>query len=76
MPAKILEEWASKKNPLPGENFVYAGVDKNGKPLRPIPFQELDLNASWNSFDLNHELTDKGIRKFVADYKSTLAPAA
>ena len=36
------------------------------------PFKE----SPWDSFDLNHELTDKGIRKFVADYKSTLAPAA
>ena len=75
-PAKILEEWASKNRPLPAENFVYAGVDKSGKRLRQIPYQELDLNASWDSFDLKHELTDTGIRKFVADYKSTLAPAA
>lgn len=75
-PAKILEEWAGKKHPLPAENFVYAGLDKSGKPLRKIPYQELDLHASWDSFDLKHELTDKGIRKFVADYRSTLAPAA
>lgn len=76
VPAKLLEEWASKNKPLPGENFGYAGVDKSGKPLRQIPYQELDLNAAWDSFDLKHELTDKGIRKFVEDYKNTLAPAA
>lgn len=75
-PAKILEEWASKKNPQPGENFVYTGIDGSGKPLRQIPYQELDLKAPWDSFDLHHELTDTGIRKFVADYKNTLAPAA
>jgi hypothetical protein len=34
------------------------------------------LKAPWESFDLKHELTDKGIKKFVEDYKSTLAPAA
>jgi transaldolase len=28
-PAKILEEWAGSKHPLPGENFVYAAVDSN-----------------------------------------------
>lgn len=76
VPAKLLEEWASKNKPLPGENFGYAGVDKSGNPLRQIPYQELDLNAPWDSFDLKHELTDKGIRKFVEDYKNTLAPAA
>jgi len=75
-PAKILEEWAGSKYPLPGENFVYAGVDSNQNPLRPIPYKELNLDAPWESFDLKHELTDKGIRKFVDDYKSTLAPAA
>ena len=75
-PAKILEEWAASKYPLPGENFVYAAVDSNQNPLRPIPYKELNLDAPWESFDLKHELTDKGVRKFVDDYKSTLAPAA
>ena len=75
-PAKILEEWAASKYPLPGENFVYAAVDSNQNPLRPIPYKKLNLDAPWESFDLKHELTDKGIRKFVDDYKSTLAPAA
>ena len=40
------------------------------------PFEAIDLNAPWESFDLKHELTDKGIRKFVEDYRNTLAPAA
>lgn len=75
-PAEILEEWAKRQFPLPGDDFVYSAVDKNGKSLRPIAYQELDLNAAWESFDLKHELTDKGIKKFVDDYKSTLAPAA
>lgn len=75
-PAKIFEEWAGAKCPLPGKDFVYAAVDKNGKTLRAIPYQHLDLNAPWESFDLKHELTDKGIRKFVEDYESTLTRVA
>jgi transaldolase len=75
-PAKILEEWAATKKPTPGKDFVYKAVDKDDKPLGPIPYQQLDLGASWESFDLKHELTDKGIRKFVEDYRSTLMPAA
>jgi len=51
-------------------------VDKNGNALRPIPYKQLELNASWESFDLKHELTDQGIKKFVDDYKSTLKSAA
>jgi transaldolase len=75
-PAKILEEWAGAEYPVPEKDFVYTAVDKNGKPLRPIPYQQLDLDGPWDTFDLKHELTDKGIRKFVEDYESTLAPAA
>jgi len=76
VPAKILEEWAAGKLAVPGKDFVYRPLGKNGKPLRPVPYQQLDLNASWETFDLKHELTDKEIRKFVDDYRSTLAPAA
>ena len=75
-PVDVLEQWAAKGLPIPGEEFRYAAVDKNGNPLRPIPYEELDLNASWESFNLRHELTDQGIKKFVADYKSTLQSAA
>lgn len=75
-PAKILEQWAAGGFKLPERNFRYEAVDTNGKALRPIPYKEMDLNASWESFDLKHELTDQGIKKFVADYKSALAPAA
>lgn len=75
-PAKILEQWAADKFPLPDPNFIYEPVDAKNNALRPITYQELDLNAGWESFDLKHDLTDKGIKKFVEDYKSTLAPAA
>lgn len=75
-PAKILEQWATDGFPLPDPNYQYEPVDAKGKTLRPIPYEDLNLNASWESLDLKHELTDKGIEKFVADYKSTLAPAA
>ncbi|MGA8672874.1 MAG: transaldolase family protein [Terracidiphilus sp.] len=72
VPAKILQEWATKGFPLPDEDFVYKGLDTNGKPLKPIQYKELDLNDSWQTFDINHDLTTKGINKFVADYESTL----
>ncbi len=42
----------------------------------PIPYKELDLNLPWDSFGLAHELTTKGIQKFVADYRSTLRRSA
>ena len=75
-PGKILEKWAAEGRQLPDQNFRYQALDAKGNALKPIRYQQIDLNAPWESFDLKHELTDTGIRKFVDDYKSTLAPAA
>ena len=75
-PATILGEWAARQFSRPGEDFVYSAVVKKGRSLQTVPCQDLDLNAPWDSFDLKHELTDTGIKRFVDDYKSTLNPAA
>jgi transaldolase len=75
-PAKVLEQWVAAGLPMPDKDFRYQAVDAKGKALRPIPYRKIDLNATWESFDLKHELTDKGIQRFVDDYKSTLQSAA
>lgn len=72
-PAHVLEDWIAADTPVPDSNFNYQGKDKDGKPLSPIPYQNLDLNEPWESFDIKHELTDKGIQKFVEDYRNTIA---
>jgi len=71
VPAKVLGEWAARAFPMPDQDFNKA-VNANGKSLRAIHYKELDLNFSWQSFDIAHELTNTGIQKFVADYRSTL----
>ena len=76
VPSKVLQEWAAADFPMPDQDFVYKGVDAKGKPLKPIAYNDLDLNLPWDSFDLAHELTTKGIQKFVADYQSTLRRSA
>jgi len=75
-PSKVWEEWAAASFPLPEKDFVYKGVDKLGNQLRPIPYKSVDLNLPWESFDIHHELTTKGIQQFVSDYKSTLKQSA
>ncbi len=72
VPAKILEEWAAKSFPMPDQNFVYRGVDSAGKALKPIAYRNVNLNQPWTAFDLTHDLTRKGIEKFVEDFESTL----
>jgi transaldolase len=75
-PSKVWEEWAAASFPMPDKNFVYRGTDAAGKELTPIAYKPIDLNQAWESFDIQHELTTKGIQRFVADYKSTLKQSA
>jgi transaldolase len=66
VPAHVLQQWAEQGFPLPDEKFSYKPVGQ------AIPYQELDLNQPWESFNIEHELTTKGIERFVADYRATL----
>jgi transaldolase len=75
-PGKVWEEWAAASFPLPGAEFAYQGTDRADKPLTPIAYKSVDLNRGWESFDIRHDLTTKGIQQFVADYKSTLKQSA
>jgi transaldolase len=70
VPAKVLELWASKHFPLPDKGFQYKA------PGTPIPYEELNLEQGWEMFDIQHELTRKGIEKFAADYRATLSRPA
>jgi len=56
--------------PLPGENFAYQPVGAR------IPYEHLDLGQPWERFNIEHELTRKGIEKFVSDYRATLRKAS
>jgi transaldolase len=70
VPAKVLMVWAEKGFPMPEANFQYRSSAK------PIPYEELDLAQQWESFDIGHELTIRGLEKFVADYRKSLADTA
>jgi transaldolase len=70
VPTKVLEEWAKQGMPLPDANFSYKPVGKE------IPYENIDLNRPWEQYDLQHELTRKGIQKFVEDYQATIRKAS
>lgn len=70
VPAKILELWASKNFPMPDKRFEYKA------PGKSIPYEDLDLEQAWETFDIQHDLTRKGIEKFAADYRATLSRPA
>jgi transaldolase len=75
VPTKVLENWAAQNFPMPASYFCYNPVSSTGAALKSIPYETMDLSRSWESFDISHELTTRGIEKFVADYQSTLRAA-
>jgi hypothetical protein len=67
VPAKVLEDWANESCPMPDTGFEYKALGK------PIQYQMLNLDQPWEKFDIEHELTRKGLEKFAADYHATLS---
>ena len=70
VPAKVLELWANSNFPMPDKQFQYKASGKS------IPYEEHDLERPWETFDIQHELTRKGVEKFAADYRATLSRPA
>lgn len=70
VPARVLTLWAEKGFPMPEADFPYRSSAKS------IPYEELDLTQPWETFNIGHELTTKGLEKFAADYRKTLTDTA
>lgn len=66
-PFQILREWGVRGLPMPGEDYEYDVGD-----LREIPYKEIDLSGNWRDYDIAHDLTDKGMEKFSADWNSLI----
>lgn len=76
VPAKVLRQWAERSKAMPETGYVYKPVGDKGQSLKPIAYEEIDLNRPWDSYMIDHPLTTKGIQKFVEDYRSTLKLSA
>lgn len=63
-PFEILKEWAEKGMLMPSLDFTYA------PNLKPIYYKPIELFKPWQKYDVNHELTDIGIKKFSDDWNS------
>jgi transaldolase len=66
-PYEILKAWGEKGMPAPGNDYHY-----DAKSLKPIPYRELDLNSRWEDFDIRHELTERGMERFSADWNALI----
>ncbi len=66
-PFKVIKEWVEKDMTVPDNNFIY-----NSNNLKSISYQKINLNKNWQEFNLNHELTNKGLIKFANDWNALI----
>ncbi|HSA84346.1 MAG TPA: transaldolase family protein, partial [Patescibacteria group bacterium] len=67
-PFNVLKAWAESGVKIPDKNFMYKTEN-----LKDIPYQNLDLNKDWTSFDIYHDLTDSGLDRFATDANNLLS---
>ncbi len=67
-PLKAFKEWTDAGRPA-----VSSQQSANSNQLKPIEYQEINLNKEWQEYNIAHELTDKGVEKFASDWNSLIA---
>jgi transaldolase len=71
-PFEVLKAWGEGGMPLPGPEYTYPV-----KGLKPIAYRQIDLDEKWQDYDIHHDLTDRGMEKFSADWNALIeAPKA
>lgn len=66
-PFKVLKEWADRGLPVPGGEYTYQTNSA------PIPYQEISLEKPWQEYNISHEMTDAGIKRFADDWNSLIS---
>ncbi len=66
VPLNVWEEWVQAGKPEMTQNTQ--------EDLSDIPYETVDLEASVDSFDIQHDLTDAGIERFANDWNGLIKP--
>ena len=67
VPFAVLKEWGKRGMPIPDENYIY-----NFGVLENIPYQDINLEKPWKEYNISHEMTEKGLVRFVSDWNSLI----
>jgi transaldolase len=66
-PYEIVKAWGEKGLPVPAPDHRY-----DLKGLKDIPYRDIDLAKKWEEYDIRHDLTDKGMERFSADWNALI----
>jgi transaldolase len=66
-PFEVLKTWGEKGMPIPGDDYRY-----DEKLSKAILYKEIDPTKKWDSYNIHHELTDKGMERFSADWNALI----
>jgi len=66
-PFGILKTWGEQGMPVPGPDYRYPAGS-----LKPIQYKSLSLDLPWQEYDIRHQLTDKGMARFSADWNALI----
>lgn len=66
VPFSVLRNWYEVGCPITIED------SDSTSGLKTIPYKEIGLNQPWTSYDISHDLTDKGIVKFSDDWNKLI----
>jgi transaldolase len=60
------ELWAQNGFEVPGKEFVYEFKGQS------IPYEQVEMGKEWQDYNIQHELTEAGLQKFVEDWNALL----
>ncbi|MDP2586789.1 MAG: transaldolase family protein [Candidatus Komeilibacteria bacterium] len=66
-PLKAIQPWAEAGQKVPGNDYIYPKG-----ALSSIPYQEISLDQDWSAYNIQHDLTDKGLEKFASDWNALI----
>jgi transaldolase len=67
-PGALLLQWAADGLPVPGAGYAY-----DARGLGKIAYREISLDKPVEGYDISHDLTDKGMARFSADWNALIA---
>lgn len=68
IPFDDIPAWIEAGRPFDTSSLEPKDITK----LAPIEYKELDLNKDYTSFNIQHDLTDKGLATFAGDWNALL----